>query len=157
MAEYKTNAMRILEKANIPYRAHTYDAAGGIDAVSVAQKVGMPEEQIYKTLVTKGKSGGYFVFVIAAGKELDLKKAAQAVKEKAVDMIPVKDLLKVTGYIRGGCSPIGMKKTYPTVLDSAAEQLPQMVVSAGKIGYQVELSPEDLARVSGADFCNIVV
>ena len=140
MAENKTNAMRLLEKGKIPYTVHTYEAAQAVDGVTVAGKIGRPPEQVFKTLVTKGKNGCY-VFVIPAAAELDLKKAARAVGEKAVEMLPVKELLKTTGYIRGGCSPLGMKKAYPTVIDSHAREWETIVVSAGRIGWQMELSP----------------
>jgi len=141
--EAKTNAMRILDKAGIPYELQTYSPDDGIDGVSVARKLGQPVEQVYKTLVTKGR-GGHFVFVIPVAAELDLKAAARAVGEKAVELIPVKDINKVTGYIRGGCSPVGMKKLFPTVFDRAVESLPAVCVSGGRIGCQVEVSPGDL-------------
>ncbi|MBC8570758.1 Cys-tRNA(Pro) deacylase [Zongyangia hominis] len=151
MANNKTNVMRILDKAHISHKEYTYDHSDGkIDGVAVAQKMGQPLEQVFKTLVTKGTGRDYYVFVIPVAKELDLKAAARAVGQKAVEMIPVSDLLKVTGYIRGGCSPIGMKRAYPTVLDSACEALPTLIVSGGKIGYQIELSPRDLMALTGA-------
>ncbi|MGN0572010.1 MAG: Cys-tRNA(Pro) deacylase [Candidatus Fimenecus sp.] len=148
----KTNAIRILEKAGIAYQMHTYDAGGEIDGISVAQKVGIDPKYVYKTLVTQGKSKNYFVFVIPVAAELNLKAAATAVGEKSVEMLHVKDLLAVTGYIRGGCSPVGMKKQYKTVIDQSAEALETMVVSGGKIGLQMELSPQDLARAAQAQF-----
>ena len=135
--EAKTNAMRILDKAGIPYELQTYSPDDGIDGVSVARKLG---EQVYKTLVTKGR-GGHFVFVIPVAAELDLKAAARAVDEKAVELIPVKDINKVTGYIRGGCSPVGMKKLFPTVLDESARALPAFYVSGGRIGVQMRGNP----------------
>ena len=146
MAELKTNALRILDKEKIPYVIHTYEASEAVDGVTVAAKLGQPVERVFKTLVTKGKDT-YFVFVIPAAKELDLKKAAKAVGEKAVEMIPVKDINKVTGYIRGGCSPVGMKKQYITVLDASAEGEDTMIVSAGRIGLQMEVSPKELAAL----------
>ena len=142
MAECKTNAMRILEKNKVPYVMHSYPPGDAVDGVTVAAKTGWPVELVYKTLVTKGKSGGYFVFVIPVAEELDLKKAAKAVGEKAVEMIPVKDINKVTGYIRGGCSPVGMKKSYPTVFDRSVEGLPTVIVSGGRIGCQIEADPQ---------------
>lgn len=143
----KTNAMRILERENIHYVPHYYRSDDGLlDGVSVASKLNEPLEQVFKTLVTVGHSKNYYVFVIPVAKELHLKKAAQAVKEKSIQMIPVKDINKVTGYIRGGCSPIGMKKQYPTVFDQSCEVLPSIIVSGGKIGTQLELSPKDLIR-----------
>ncbi len=147
----KTNAMRILEKAGLPYQSYTYDAGdGAIDGVSVAHKMGQEEAKVYKTLVTQGVSKQYFVFVIPVAKELDLKAAARAVGEKSVGMIPVKEINRVTGYIRGGCSPIGMKKAYKTVLDSSCEALPSMIFSGGKIGFQIEMAPADLMALIGA-------
>ena len=136
MAENKTNAMRLLEKGKIPYTVHTYEAAQAVDGVTVA---------------------GCYVFVIPAAAELDLKKAARAVGEKAVEMRPVKELLKTTGYIRGGCSPLGMKKAYPTVIDSHAREWETIVVSAGRIGWQMELSPERLREASGASFGDLLL
>ncbi|HEX3014919.1 MAG TPA: Cys-tRNA(Pro) deacylase [Desulfobacteria bacterium] len=148
MANFKTNAMRLLDKAEIAYTTHSYDHSDGlIDGLSVAKKLGQPVEQVYKTLVTQGTSKEYYTFVIPVADELDLKAAARAVNEKAVEMIKVKDINKVTGYIRGGCSPIGMKKQFTTVLDSACISLPTIIVSAGKIGHQIELSPSDLIEL----------
>lgn len=144
----KTNAMRILDKAGISYNTYTYDHSDGlIDGISVAEKMGQPVEQVYKTLVTQGTSREYYIFVIPVADELDLKAAARTVSEKAVEMIKVTDINKVTGYIRGGCSPIGMKKEYKTVLDSSCKVLDTLIVSAGKIGHQIELSPNDLIRL----------
>lgn len=151
MAEAKTNAMRMLDRGKIPYTVHTYDHSDGkIDGVSVAAKVGIDPERVYKTLVTRGSGGGYFVFVIPVALELDLKKAARAVGEKSVAMIRVDEINKVTGYIRGGCSPVGMKKQYPTVFDRRAEGLSAIVVSGGRIGTQVELEPGALMAAVGA-------
>ena len=156
MAEAKTNAMRMLDRAKIAYRVHVYGHADGkIDGVSVAEKLGQDAGAVYKTLVTRGASGGNFVFVIPVAKELDLKKAAKAVGEKSVAMIPVAEINRTTGYIRGGCSPLGMKKRLRTVLDSSARAQAAIVVSAGKIGYQVELSPQDLAGLAEADFAPV--
>lgn len=154
MAEQKTNAMRQLDKSRISYTLHTYDPGEGIDGLSVARKMGQPVERVYKTLVTKGKHG-HFVFVIPVAAELDLKAAARAVGEKSVEMIPVKDINAVTGYIRGGCSPVGMKKLFPTVIDSSAEMLPAFYVSGGRIGLQMELDPAALAAFIGASFAPI--
>jgi ybaK/ebsC protein len=148
MENIKTNVMRILDKAGIKYGTYTYDHSDGlIDGISVAEKMGQQVDHVYKTLVTQGTSREYFVFVIPVAEELDLKAAARAVDEKAVAMIKVADINKVTGYIRGGCSPIGMKKDYKTVLDSSCEKLETFIVSAGKIGHQIELSPADLIRL----------
>lgn len=159
MAEMiKTNAMRILESAGISYTPHTYQSDDGlIDGVSVARKLGIEVEQVFKTLVTVAKSGSYYVFDIPVNAELNLKKAAAAVGEKSVEMIAVKDINKVTGYIRGGCSPIGMKKEYKTVIDETAILFDTICISAGKIGYQVELNPEDLARLVNAEFVDITM
>lgn len=148
----KTNAMRILETAGIAYQMHTYDAGGEIDGISVANKIGIDPKYVYKTLVTQGKSKAYFVFVIPVAAELNLKAAAAAVGEKSVEMLHVKDLLAVTGYIRGGCSPVGMKKAYKTVIDQSAESLETIVISGGKIGFQIELAPADLAHAARAKF-----
>lgn len=146
MANLKTNTMRILDKAGILYKTHAYDHGDGlVDGISVAAKIGQPVEKVYKTLVTQGTTREYYVFVIPVARELDLKAAAKAVNEKAVEMIKVTDINKVTGYIRGGCSPIGMKKEYKTVLDSSCRELDTFIVSAGKIGHQIELAPKDLA------------
>lgn len=152
----KTNAMRILEKTGTAYQMHTYDAGDKIDGISVAQKVGIDPKYVYKTLVTEGKSKNYFVFVIPVAAELNLKAAATAVGEKSVEMLAVKDLLGVTGYIRGGCSPVGMKKQYKTVIDKSAETLETMVVSGGKIGVQIELAPADLCTAARAVFADII-
>lgn len=153
----KTNVMRILEQKKIPYVPHYYaHEDGAIDAVSVAGKLGQRPEQVFKTLVTRGP-GGYFVFVIPAGAELDLKAAARAAGQKSVEMIPVKEINAVTGYIRGGCSPVGMKKLYPTVLDESALREETIMVSAGKIGAQVELSPADLIAAVRAATAPITV
>ncbi len=159
MAEMiKTNAMRILESAGIAYTPHTYESDDGlIDGVSVAKKLGIEVEQVFKTLVTVAKSGSYYVFDIPVNAELNLKKAAAAVGEKSVEMIAVKDINKVTGYIRGGCSPIGMKKEYKTVIDETAILFDTICISAGKIGYQVELNPEDLAKLVNAEFVDITM
>ncbi len=151
----KTNAMRILEKMGIDYRMYTYEAGDKIDGVSVAEKLGLDVRRVYKTLVTVGKSKNYFVFVIPVAAELNLKAAASAVGEKSVEMIHVKDINAVTGYIRGGCSPVGMKKQYKTVLDVSAKPLDAMVVSGGKIGFQIELNPADLAKAANAEFSSI--
>lgn len=156
-ANYKTNAMRILDSAKIEYTAHHYESNDGlIDAVSVAKKMGEDVSLVYKTLVTASPSKNYYVFVIPAAAELDLKAAAKSVGEKSVEMIKVSDINKVTGYIRGGCSPVGMKKNYKTVIDISAKDLDRFFVSAGKIGYQLEISPSELKKVIDFEFCNII-
>ncbi len=157
MAEFKTNAVRILQTKKVPFEAHSYAVDENIDGISVAKKIGLPYDRVYKTLVTKGKSGNYFVFVIRVDGELDLKKAAKSVGEKSVEMIHVKDINKITGYIRGGCSPVGMKKQFETVIDKQAETLESFAVSAGKIGYQIEINPCVLAEVIGAKFEDILL
>lgn len=158
MAVVKTNAMRLLDAAGISYTSHTYDASdGSIDGVSVAHKLGEEPERVFKTLVTVGASRNYYVFVLPVENELDLKKAARTVKEKSIEMIPVKDINKVTGYIRGGCSPIGMKKQYPTVVDETAILFDTIIFSGGKIGFQIEMAPDDLFALIGAQACDITV
>ena len=154
----KTNVMRLLDAAKIPYRAEEYAVdENDLNGMHAAEGIGMPPEQIFKTLVAKGERGGYAVFCIPVCCELDLKKAARAVGEKSVAMLPQKELLPLTGYVHGGCSPVGMKKLFPTVFHSSAENLAAMIVSAGKIGYQVELSPRDLAALVRAKFADIIV
>ena len=153
----KTNVMRVLEQHNIPYTAHFYPADGPIDGVSVAAVLGQDPEQVFKTLVTKAASGNYYVFDIPVAENLDLKKAAKAVGEKSIAMIPQKDLLPLTGYIHGGCSPVGMKKQFPTVFHETVVLFDTICVSAGKIGAQVELSPEDLIGLLGAAAADVTV
>ena len=154
--EIKTNAMRILERQKIPYQIMTYECDEFVDALKIADQLGLPYEKMYKTLVTIGSSKNYFVFVIPIHRELDLKKAARSVGEKSVAMIHVKEIKAVTGYIRGGCTAIGMKKQYVTRIDESAEKLETMIVSGGKIGAQIELKPEDLRRASGGEFADII-
>lgn len=154
--EIKTNAMRILERQKIPYQIMTYECDEFVDALKIADQLGQPYEKMYKTLVTMGSSKNYFVFVIPIHRELDLKKAARSVGEKSVAMIHVKEINAVTGYIRGGCTAIGMKKQYVTRIDESAEKLETMIVSGGKIGAQIELKPEDLRRASGGEFADII-
>ena len=154
----KTNVMRLLDAAKIPYRAAEYEVdENDLNGMHAAEGIGMPPEQIFKTLVAKGERGGYAVFCIPVCCELDLKKAAKAVGEKSIAMLPQKELLPLTGYVHGGCSPVGMKKLFPTVFHSSAENLAAMIVSAGKIGYQVELAPHDLAALVRAKFADIIV
>lgn len=155
--EVKTNAMRILEKKKISFEAMTYECEEFIDALKIADQLGQPYEKMYKTLVTMGNSKNYFVFVIPIHKELDLKKAARSVGEKSVAMIHVKDINAVTGYIRGGCTAIGMKKQYVTRIDSSAKLLETMIVSGGKIGVQLELKPEDLKAAANAEFTDLLM
>lgn len=147
MADIKTNVMRILDKAKIDYKYYTYEADGTTTGVEVATLVGQDPRKVFKTLVTVGKSKNYYVFVVPVEKELNLKLAAISVGEKSIEMIKSKDLLAVAGYIHGGCSPIGMKKNYKTTIDIQANECDTIVFSAGKIGFQVELSLNDLAKV----------
>ncbi len=154
--DIKTNAMRILDRSKTEYSVVTYECDEFTDGVSIARKLGEPEQLMYKTLVTEGKSGEYFVFVIPVAEELDLKRAAKSVGEKSVEMIHVKDINRVTGYIRGGCSPLGMKKSFVTVVDSSAEKLDKMIISGGRIGSQIILKPKDLIKVTGAKFDVII-
>ena len=155
--EVKTNVMRILEKEKIPYEHQSYECDDFIDGIHTADMLGLPHEKVYKTLVTQGTSKNYFVFVIPIAEELDMKEAAKSVGEKSVSMIPVKDITAVTGYIRGGCTAIGMKKQYITRIDSSAESLDKIYVSGGKRGSQILLSPQDLKRVARAEFGDVIV
>ena len=155
--EEKTNVMRVLEQKNIPYTAHTYPPDGPIDGVSVASYLGQDVEQVFKTLVTKAASGNYYVFDIPAAENLDLKKAAKAVGEKSIAMIHQKELLPLTGYVHGGCSPVGMKKQFPAVFHETVVLFDTICVSAGKIGVQVEVPPQALLELLGAETADIVV
>lgn len=149
----KTNVTRLLQAQGVVHAIHTYDTGdGAIDGVSVAQKVGADPARVFKTLVAVGRSGGHYVFVIPVAATLDLKRAAAAAKEKNMHMLPQKELLPLTGYIHGGCSPIGMKKPFPTFLDTTAETLDELYVSAGKVGVQVSLQVPALQRLTGAVF-----
>ena len=153
--EIKTNAMRILDRMKIPYTHYTYECDEFIDGMQIVEKLNLKPEQVYKTLVTQGHSKAYFVFVIPVAEELDLKKAAKAVGEKSLEMIHVKDINQITGYIRGGCSPIGMKKKFPTFIDEAALNYETIAVSAGQRGFQVLLSPQALADYVGAKLLDL--
>lgn len=155
--EIKTNAMRILETKKIPYIAHTYECEEFIDGIQIADMLNLPYEKVYKTLVTQGNSKNYYVFVLPIAEELDMKKAAKSVGEKAVSMLHVKDINTVTGYIRGGCTAIGMKKQYVTRIAQEAKELEKIIVSGGKLGMQLELTPQDLAAASNAEFADILV
>lgn len=147
MSDYKTNVMRILDKAKVQYKHYSYAETDAISGADVAKVLQQNPEQVFKTLVTTSKSGNHYVFMLPVEKELDLKKAAQAVAEKSVEMLKQKDLLPLTGYVHGGCSPIGMKKFFKTVIDSSAKNFETIIFSAGKIGYQVELSLDDLSKI----------
>lgn len=155
MSEEKTNVMRVLDQKKVPYLPHHYPTGGALDGVSVAAMVGQDPARVFKTLVTVGASKQYYVFVIPVAAELDLKAAARAVGEKSIAMLKQAQLLPLTGYVHGGCSPIGMKKRFPTVLDSSAREQPSMTVSAGKIGAQVEVAPADLAELINARFAPV--
>jgi len=155
--EVKTNAMRILDRMKITYTHHTYECEEFIDGMQIVEKLNMDPARVYKTLVTESLSREYFVFVIPVAEELDLKKAAREVGQKSLAMIHVKDINQITGYIRGGCTAVGMKKQYVTVIDETAQKLPVMVVSGGRIGSQIELAPADLARAAQARFAPVIV
>ena len=150
----KTNAMRQLDRKKLAYRVHSYDGVA-LSGAEVARVIGIEPERVFKTLVTVGKSGGHYVFMIPVEAELHLKKAAAAVGEKAVAMLHQRDLLPLTGYIHGGCSPIGMKKLFPTFIDESAQLFDTICVSAGKIGAQVELAPDALCRLIGAQYADL--
>ena len=153
----KTNALRILESANIPHHVREYNASDGkIDGVSVAQKIGQEPERVFKTLVTTGKKTGINVFIIPVEFELDLRKASLAAGDKNIEMIKSRDLEPLTGYIHGGCSPVGMKKAFPTYIEETALLCETINVSAGRVGLQMEVAPEDLARVTGALFKDLI-
>lgn len=154
--EVKTNAMRILDRQKIPYEYEEYECEDFTDGIQVADRLGYDHSLVYKTLVTTGKTGQHYVFVIPIEEEIDFKKAAKVVGEKSLEMLHLKELTQVTGYIRGGCTAIGMKKQYPTVVHDAACQLEYMHVSGGKLGMQLKLRPEDLRRASGAVFADVI-
>ena len=154
--ETKTNAMRILDRQKIPYQLNTYECGEFIDGVTIADQLGQSYDMSFKTLVMIGKSRQYYVFALPVDKEVDMKKAAKAVGEKSVEMLPVKDINKVTGYIRGGCTPIGMKKQFPVFLDISAKNKEKILVSGGKIGLQIELAPNDLLLVAGGVYADLV-
>jgi Cys-tRNA(Pro)/Cys-tRNA(Cys) deacylase len=150
-SKIKTNAMRKLDEAGVAYEVRKYDVEdGAIDGLSVARKLSESPDRLFKTLVTWGGGRNFFVFVIPVNRELDLKAAARAVGVKSIEMVHVQDILPITGYIRGGCSPLGMKKAFPTVLDSTALEKDSILVSGGKIGYQIVLAPRDLIALIGA-------
>ena len=153
----KTNAMRILEQKNVPFKVNLYTCNEFIDAVHVANQLGQEYESSFKTLVAVGKSGEHYVYCVPIAEELDLKKAAKAVGEKSIAMILSRELLPLTGYIHGGCSPVGMKKQFPTVFHETCQLFDTICVSAGKVGFQVEVSPQDLIDLVGADMADVVV
>ena len=151
----KTNVMRILDKNKISYKSRFYENTGAVSGMEVAEVLGQDPSEVFKTLVTVGTSGNYYVFIVPVWRELNLKKAASFVGEKSVSMIKSKELLPLTGYIHGGCSPVGMKKLFRTVMDSSAKEKNTVMVSGGKIGCQIEISPADLAKVVPFDFSDI--
>lgn len=155
--ELKTNAMRILDRQKIPYEYETYECDEFTDGIQVADRLGYDHRLVYKTLVTTGKSGGHYVFVIPIEEAIDFKKAAKVVGEKSLEMLHLKELTKVTGYVRGGCTAIGMKKQYPTVIQESAKSLEYMYVSGGKLGMQIKLRPQDLKKASGAEFADVIL
>lgn len=153
----KTNAIRIAEKNNIETEVISYECDGFLDGVTIAEKLGQPAEQTFKTLVMQGKSREFFVCVVPVAEEVDLKKAAKAFGEKSLEMIHVKDITRVTGYVRGGCSPIGMKKQFRTVIHQSAENFDKIMFSGGKLGLQIKMSPTDLAKLIDAQFADIIM
>lgn len=157
MSHIKTNAMRILDRKKIEYNIITYDSSDGkIDGISVTNKLGEDPKVVYKTLVLQGSSNNIYVFATPVEEEIDLKKAAVCAGEKSIKMIAVKDIMKLTGYIRGGCSPIGMKKDYKTFVNISALDINKIIVSGGKIGTQIEISTEDLAKVTNCEFKDFI-
>lgn len=154
--EDKTNVCRVLDAKGISYELHTYEPDATMSGEEIAGILGEEPEKVFKTLITQGKSGSYYVFVVPVKAELDLKKAARAAGEKAVGMIKQKELLPLTGYVHGGCSPIGMKKQFPTFIHETATGYDHVFVSAGKVGYQIELAPNDLMSVAGCTVADIV-
>ena len=154
--EEKTNVMRILDGKKIPYESHSYEPDATMSGEEIAGILGEDASKVFKTLVTQGKSGAYYVFVVPVVEELDLKKAAKAAGEKAISMIKQKELLPLTGYVHGGCSPVGMKKAFPTFIHETVKQIDKIFVSAGRVGFQIELSPEDLISLVGCKIADIV-
>lgn len=154
--EVKTNAMRMLERLNIPYEFQNYDCDGFTDGLETADRLGLPHELVYKTIVTTGKSGDHYVFVIPVEQEIDLKKAARAVGEKSLELLPLKQLTAVTGYVRGGCTAVGMKKQFPTVIDESARDLDEFYVSGGRVGTQLRLAPEGLKKAASATYADVI-
>jgi Cys-tRNA(Pro)/Cys-tRNA(Cys) deacylase len=154
--EYKTNVMRILDKMKVEYKSYSYVNTDAISGIDVANILNQNANQVFKTLVTIGKSKKYYVFLVPVAEELDLKKAANSINEKSIEMLKSKDLLDITGYIHGGCSPIGMKKSFTTTIDESATKFETIIFSAGKIGYQVEVSVEQLKKVIRFSLADIV-
>ena len=155
--ELNTNAMRILVRQKIAYEYEIYECDEFTDGIHVADMLGHEHHLVYKTLVTVGRSGGHYVFVIPIEEEIDFKKAAKAVGEKSLSMLPLKELTNVTGYVRGGCTAIGMKKQYPARIQKEAKELPYLYVSGGKVGMQIKLAPEDLRKAAGAEYADVIL
>ena len=155
--ELKTNAMRFLDTKKIAYEVQAYQCDEFIDGVHVAEKLGQPLDETFKTIVAQGKSGSYYCFLLPVAEELDLKKAAKSVGEKSVELLRVKDITKVTGYVRGGCTPIGMKKQFMTVVHSGAQELEKFYISGGRIGMQIHLSPTELVNAIKGKFEPIIL
>ena len=153
----KTNVMRILQQKKIDYKSYSYEPDSTLTGGEIADILGEPKDRVFKTLVTEGKGRTYYVFVIPVERELDLKKAAKAVSEKSVSMLPLKELLPLTGYVHGGCSPIGMKKSFVTVVHESAQGFDTIFFSAGKVGFQVEVAPADLAKIVRYTFADVCV
>lgn len=154
--EVKTNALRLLDKLKITYSPHSYECGEFVDGVHIAQQLGQSTDQVFKTLVTVGKSGAHYVFVLPVDSELDMKKCAREAGEKSLEMVHVKDINALTGYIRGGVSPIGMKKQFATFVHTSAEGQATIIVSGGRLGLQVELAPEDLLKACNGKFADII-
>ncbi len=154
--EVKTNAMRMLDRLKITYSPHSYECGEFIDGVHIANLLGQPVEQVFKTLVTVGKTGASYVFVVPVALELDMKKCAKAAGEKSLEMVHVKDITALTGYVRGGVSPLGMKKQFRTFVHSTAEPQKTIIVSGGRLGLQIELAPTDLLKACGGQFAELV-
>lgn len=154
--EVKTNAMRILDTMKIPYKHHEYECKEFVDGIHIADSLGLPHEKVFKTLVTVGADHNYYVFVVPIAEELDFKKCARAVGVKNVEMIPVKDINKVTGYIRGGTTSIGMKKNYVTKVAIQAKEQETIYISGGRIGSQLELAPDDLLKADNGEYADII-
>lgn len=154
--ETKTNAMRILDTLKIKYEARTYDCDEFIDGIDIADKLALPYSQVFKTLVTVAKSKEHYVFVIPVDKEIDFKKAAKTVGEKSLEMLPLKDLTKITGYVRGGCTAVGMKKKFRTVIHETATEFIEISVSGGRVGLQLIINPIDLKTAAEAEFANVI-
>lgn len=154
--EVKTNAMRILDRMKISYEYETYECDEFTDGIETADKLGYDHKLVFKTLVTTGKSGEHYVFVIPIEEEIDFKKAAKVVGEKSLEMLPLKELTKTTGYVRGGCTSIGMKKNFPTIIHESAQSLEYMHISGGKLGMQLKLAPADLLKAANGKFADVI-